>query len=133
LEQETLRRLIRAKLADGRLPQDGIPHLWGGAGNGETYDREARAFSFMSGACTSGTPSGTCPAEVIRPGASGGAASASSSPRTVTSEARKVEPRTGQGTIDALHRGGWFPSPDGIGQKASGAASITNSSVFVLR
>lgn len=38
VEQEILRRLIRAKLADGRLPQDSIPRLWGGAGNGETCD-----------------------------------------------------------------------------------------------
>ena len=72
------------------------------------------------------------PAEVILPRASGGAASASSSPRTVTGEARKVEPRTGQGTIDALHRGCWLPNPDGIGQEASGSASVTNSSLFVL-
>ena len=38
MEQETLRRLIRNKLADGRLPQNSIPRLWGGAGNGETCD-----------------------------------------------------------------------------------------------
>jgi hypothetical protein len=37
MEQEILRRLIRRKLADGRLPQNSIPRLWGGAGNGETY------------------------------------------------------------------------------------------------
>lgn len=36
MEQETLRHLIRRKLADGRLPQNSIPRLWGGAGNGET-------------------------------------------------------------------------------------------------
>jgi hypothetical protein len=35
MEQETLRRLIRTKLADGRLPQNSIPRVWGGASNGE--------------------------------------------------------------------------------------------------
>jgi len=70
---------------------------------------------------------------VILPRASDDAASASSSPRTLTGEVRKVEARTGHGTIDALHRGCWLPNPDGIGQEASGAASVTNSSVFVLR
>ena len=76
MEQETLRHLIRSKLADGRLPQDSIPRVWGGAGNGETCDaceeiitktqfvmearrREAGAFSFTWGAFTSGTPSET--------------------------------------------------------------------------
>jgi len=38
MEQEPLRRLIRDKLADGRLPQNSIPRVWGGAGNGETCD-----------------------------------------------------------------------------------------------
>ena len=33
-----LRRLIQSKLADGRLPYNGIPRVWGGAGNGETCD-----------------------------------------------------------------------------------------------
>jgi hypothetical protein len=37
MEQEILRRLIRSKLADGRLPQNSIPRLWGGAG-GERCD-----------------------------------------------------------------------------------------------
>jgi hypothetical protein len=32
---ESLRILIRAKLADGRLPHDAIPGVWGGAGDGE--------------------------------------------------------------------------------------------------
>jgi hypothetical protein len=30
--------LIRSKLADGGLPQNSIPRVWGGAGNGETCD-----------------------------------------------------------------------------------------------
>ena len=33
-----LHRLIQSKLADGRLPYNSIPRLWGGAGNGETCD-----------------------------------------------------------------------------------------------
>jgi hypothetical protein len=83
MEQETLRHLIRRKLADGRLPQNSIPRLWGGAGNGETCDaceerasprrslswkgsarREAKAFSFTLDASTSGTRSVACLAEV---------------------------------------------------------------------
>lgn len=32
----SLRQLIRDKLADGRLPHDSIPRVWGGPGNGET-------------------------------------------------------------------------------------------------
>jgi hypothetical protein len=35
---EPLRVLIRAKLADGRLPTNSIPRVWGGLGNGETCD-----------------------------------------------------------------------------------------------
>jgi hypothetical protein len=38
MEQEGFRHLTRNKLADGRLPQDSIPRLWGGAGNGEGCD-----------------------------------------------------------------------------------------------
>jgi hypothetical protein len=33
-----LRVLIRAKLADGGLPINSIPRVWGGPGNGETCD-----------------------------------------------------------------------------------------------
>ena len=33
-----LRLLIREKLADGRLPHDHIPRMWGGHGDGETCD-----------------------------------------------------------------------------------------------
>ena len=36
IEDSTLRLLIRAKLADGRLQQRAIPRVWGGPGNGET-------------------------------------------------------------------------------------------------
>ena len=32
----SLRQLIRDKLADGRLPHDSIPRVWGGPGNGES-------------------------------------------------------------------------------------------------
>ena len=38
MEQTALRLLIQSKLADGRLPQDSIPRVWGGAGAGETCD-----------------------------------------------------------------------------------------------
>jgi hypothetical protein len=34
--QHSLRLLIRQKLADGRLPHDSIPRVWGGPGDGET-------------------------------------------------------------------------------------------------
>jgi hypothetical protein len=34
----TRRILIRIKLRDGALPQDSIPRVWGGPGNGETCD-----------------------------------------------------------------------------------------------
>jgi hypothetical protein len=33
---EALRSLILIKLADGRLPLNSIPRVWGGPGNGET-------------------------------------------------------------------------------------------------
>ena len=36
LVPESLRLLIRAKLADGHLPHDSIPRVWGGPGNDET-------------------------------------------------------------------------------------------------
>jgi len=32
----SLRQLVREKLADGRLPHDSIPRVWGGPGNGES-------------------------------------------------------------------------------------------------
>ena len=38
MESDVLRTLIRAKLADGRLPLDHIPRIWGGPGAGETCD-----------------------------------------------------------------------------------------------
>ena len=34
----TLTLLIKAKLADGRLPHDSIPRIWGGPGKGEICD-----------------------------------------------------------------------------------------------
>ena len=36
MEKQALRLLIRQKLADGRLPHDSIPRLYGGPSNGET-------------------------------------------------------------------------------------------------
>jgi len=38
MDAVALRSLIQTKLSDGRLPQDSIPRVWGGAGNGETCD-----------------------------------------------------------------------------------------------
>jgi hypothetical protein len=38
MEREALRRLIRDKLEDGRLPYNSIPRVWGGPGNGEACD-----------------------------------------------------------------------------------------------
>jgi hypothetical protein len=38
MDQPILRLLIQEKLADGRLPQTPIPHVWGGPGKGETCD-----------------------------------------------------------------------------------------------
>jgi hypothetical protein len=38
MEQHILRLMIQEKLADGRLPHDHIPRVWGGPGNGETCD-----------------------------------------------------------------------------------------------
>jgi hypothetical protein len=37
---EPLRVLIRTKLADGRLPINSIPRMWGGPGNGESCHAE---------------------------------------------------------------------------------------------
>ena len=38
MELEALRRLIRTKLADGRLPLNSLPNVCGGPGNGESCD-----------------------------------------------------------------------------------------------
>jgi hypothetical protein len=38
MERPTLRLLIQEKLADGRLPNNHIPRIWGGPGNGEICD-----------------------------------------------------------------------------------------------
>ena len=38
MDKPTLRLLIRSKLADGRLPLNSIPRIWGGPGNGEVCD-----------------------------------------------------------------------------------------------
>jgi hypothetical protein len=36
MDLDALRLLIRAKIADGRLPPDNMPRVWGGQGTGET-------------------------------------------------------------------------------------------------
>lgn len=38
MDRPVLRIMIRERLADGRLPHNHIPRLWGGPGNGETCD-----------------------------------------------------------------------------------------------
>jgi len=38
MHQDGLRLLILSKLADGRLPLNSIPRVWGGPGNGEICD-----------------------------------------------------------------------------------------------
>ena len=38
MDAQSIRVLIRRKLADGRLPHNSIPRVWGGAGAGETCD-----------------------------------------------------------------------------------------------
>ena len=38
MQDHHLQLLIRQKLADGRLPINSIPRVWGGPGNGETCD-----------------------------------------------------------------------------------------------
>ena len=35
MKQQDISRLIRTKLADGRLPHDSIPRVWGGPGSEE--------------------------------------------------------------------------------------------------
>ena len=47
MEQNALRLLIQSKLADGRLPQDSIPRVWGGVGAGETCDACEELISKM--------------------------------------------------------------------------------------
>ena len=39
MEHDSLVAIIRAKLADGRLPHDSIPRVWGGAGNNDLVTR----------------------------------------------------------------------------------------------
>jgi hypothetical protein len=38
MELDALHLLISEKLADGRLPHNSIPRVWGGPGNGETCE-----------------------------------------------------------------------------------------------
>lgn len=38
MDKPVLRLMIQEKLADGRLPHDSIPRMWGGPGHGETCD-----------------------------------------------------------------------------------------------
>jgi hypothetical protein len=60
LDSTTIRLLIRKKLADGRLPQNSIPRVWGGAGAGEAGDAceviITPAEFIMEGVTMSGEP-----------------------------------------------------------------------------
>ena len=38
MQQHSLQLLIRHKLANGTLPMNSIPRVWGGPGNGESCD-----------------------------------------------------------------------------------------------
>jgi hypothetical protein len=38
MHEPTLTLLINRKLADGKLPRNSIPRIWGGPGNGEFCD-----------------------------------------------------------------------------------------------
>jgi hypothetical protein len=60
MESEALRLLIRAKLADGRLPSDRLPRVWGGPGNGELCaacgERVTKDHSVLEGSALDGRP-----------------------------------------------------------------------------
>jgi hypothetical protein len=47
LDSSTIRLLIRQKLADGRLPQNSIPRVWGGPGAGEACEILITPFEFI--------------------------------------------------------------------------------------
>ena len=59
MDRESFNRIIRANLADGRLPQNSIPRVWGGASNGETCDAceetITKAQCVMEGVSTTGS------------------------------------------------------------------------------
>jgi hypothetical protein len=59
MEPTSLRALIRQKLADGRLPQNSIPRVWGGPSHGEVCDacdeKIGEAQFVMEGASTDQT------------------------------------------------------------------------------
>jgi hypothetical protein len=60
MDAAALRSLIQTRLSDGRLPQDGIPRVWGSAGDDETggacEEVITRAQFVMEGVST--TPGG---------------------------------------------------------------------------
>ena len=45
MDQEALRRVIRRKLQDGRLPHDGLKRIWSGQSDGETCDACDTAYA----------------------------------------------------------------------------------------
>jgi hypothetical protein len=60
METAATRLLIRQKLADGRLPHDSIPRVWGGPSDGETCQAceevIAKPALIMEGIALSGVP-----------------------------------------------------------------------------
>ena len=62
MDQDILRRLIEAKLADGRLPHDNIPRVWGGPSDGDTCNAcdevITKAHLVMEGISTEGAVCG---------------------------------------------------------------------------
>ncbi len=58
MDQDILRRLIEIKLADGRLPHDNIPRVWGGPSDGDTCnacdETITKAHLVMEGISTEG-------------------------------------------------------------------------------
>jgi len=68
MERVILTRMIRSKLADGRLPHNHIPRMWGGPGNGEVCDAcgelVTKAQMVMEGLSVATEPSATDEASV---------------------------------------------------------------------
>jgi hypothetical protein len=78
MDQESLRVLIRRKLQNGRLPNDGIKKVWSSRSNGEACDGCDAILSkdemLMEGSrwTLAGDPFG-CTSDVSRPGITRGA------------------------------------------------------------
>ena len=49
MHQQSLQLMIRQKLANGTLPYNSIPRVWGGPGNGETVTAATASSPRTSG------------------------------------------------------------------------------------